>query len=154
SLGARIVESLATIRTAPVAHADAIEIPVCYGGDGGQDLEALARHADLSVAETIARHGGAEYRVAMLGFVPGFPYLIGLDARLHMPRRPQPRPRVPAGSIAIGGAQTGIYPRETPGGWQLIGRTPLRLFDVQRPDHPALLAPGQRVRFRAIDAAE
>ena len=94
-----------------------------------------------------------EYRVAMLGFAPGFPHLLGLDPALHMPRRAQPRLRVPAGSVAIGGAQTGIYPRELPGGWQLIGRTPLRLFDAQL-DPPSLLAPGDRVRFRTIDADE
>ena len=89
----------------------------------------------------------------MLGFAPGFPYLLGLDPALHVPRRAQPRLRVPAGSVAIGGAQTGIYPRELPGGWQLIGRTPLRLFDAQT-DPPALLMPADRVRFRAVDADE
>ncbi len=89
----------------------------------------------------------------MLGFAPGFPYLLGLDAALHVPRRADPRTRVPAGSVAIGGAQTGIYPRELPGGWNLIGRTPQVLFDPER-DPPCLLAPGDRVRFRAIDAEE
>lgn len=127
-----------------------VEVPTCYDG---ADLEIIAAHAQLSVDEVIARHGGAEYRVAMLGFAPGFPYLLGLDPALHVPRRAQPRQRVPAGSVAIGGAQTGIYPRELPGGWQLIGRTPLRLFDVQA-DPPARLAPGDRVRFRAIAADE
>ena len=127
-----------------------VEIPVHYDGI---DLDAVAAHANLSTPEVVARHTGAEYRVAMLGFAPGFPYLLGLDPALHMPRRAQPRLRVPAGSVAIGGAQTGIYPRELPGGWQLLGRTPLRLFDAQA-DPPALLAPGDRVRFRAIDADE
>jgi len=130
-----------------------VEIPVCYGGEFGPDLDALARHANLDADEVIARHSAAEYRVAMLGFAPGFPYLLGLDPTLHAPRRANPRTRVPAGSVAIGGAQTGIYPTELPGGWQLIGRTPSMLFDAQRMP-PSLLAPGDRVRFRAIDARE
>ncbi len=137
----------ATLDDAPV-----VEIPVCYGGEFGPDLDAVAAHAQLDAASVIARHADAAYRVAMLGFAPGFPYLLGLDAALHMPRRAQPRTRVAAGSVAIGGAQTGIYPRTLPGGWQIIGRTPLRLFDPARTP-PALLAPGQCVRFRAIDAA-
>ena len=129
-----------------------VEIPVCYGGEFGPDLREVAEHAQLAEADVIALHSAGEYRVAMLGFAPGFPYLLGLDARLHMPRRANPRTRVAAGSVAIGGAQTGIYPRELPGGWRLIGRTPLALFDAQR-DPPALLAPGQRVRFRSISSA-
>lgn len=130
-----------------------IDIPVCYGGEFGADLDAVAAHAGLSVDAVIARHAQATYRVAMLGFMPGFAYLLGLDPALQMPRRASPRTRVPAGSVAIGGAQTGIYPRELPGGWQLIGRTPLVLFDPQRAS-PALLGPGQRVRFRAIGPDE
>ena len=129
------------------------EIPVCYGGAHGPDLAELARHARLTIDEAIALHCAGDYRVAMLGFAPGFPYLLGLDARLHMPRHANPRTRVPAGSVAIGAGQTGIYPRATPGGWRVIGRTPLVLFDPAR-SPPALLAPGQRVRFRAIDADE
>jgi len=128
-----------------------IEILVCYGGEFGPDLAAVAAHAGLDESAFIAAHAAAGYRVAMLGFAPGFPYLLGLDPRLHAPRRAQPRTRVPAGSVAIGGAQTGIYPRELPGGWQIIGRTPLALFDATR-STPALIAPGQSVRFRAIDA--
>lgn len=130
----------------------AIEIPVCYGGEFGPDLDAVAAHCGLEPATIAERHAAGAYRVAMLGFMPGFAYLLGLDASLHMPRRASPRTRVPAGSVAIGGAQTGIYPRELPGGWQLIGRTPLVLFDPARTE-PALLQPGQRVLFRAIDAA-
>jgi len=129
----------------------AIEVPVCYGGEFGPDLDEVAQHAGLDPAAVIERHCRAEYRVAMLGFAPGFPYLLGLDAALHTPRRASPRTRVPAGSVGIGGAQTGIYPRELPGGWQLIGRTPLALFDIDRVP-PALFVAGQRVRFRAIDA--
>jgi KipI family sensor histidine kinase inhibitor len=132
---------------------DLVQIPVCYGGDFGPDLDALAAYTKLEALDVVARHARTEYRVAMLGFMPGFPYLLGLDEALHAPRRGSPRTRVPAGSVAIGGAQTGIYPRELPGGWQLIGRTPLTLFDAARAQ-PALLRPGQRVRFRAIEAGE
>jgi KipI family sensor histidine kinase inhibitor len=137
----------------PNDAARVVEIPVCYGGDCGPDIDAVTEHARLSCREVIARHAAVEYTVAMLGFAPGFPYLLGLDASLHVPRRAAPRTRVPAGSVAIGGAQTGIYPRELPGGWHLIGRTPLKLFDPQR-EPPCLLAPGDRVRFRAIGADE
>lgn len=144
-----IVDNLPMSQSEP--DAAAIDIPVCYGGEFGPDLDALATHAKLTGAEAIARHCAAQYRVAMLGFAPGFAYLLGLDAVLHMPRRATPRVRVPAGSVAIGGAQTGVYPNELPGGWQIIGRTPLTLFSVAR-ERPALLVAGQCVRFRAIDA--
>ena len=130
-----------------------VEIPVCYGSEYGLDLDAVAEHAGLPRDDVIARHAAAEYTVAMLGFAPGFPYLLGLDPALWVPRRATPRTRVPAGSVAIGGAQTGIYPRELPGGWHLIGRTPMALFDPAR-DSPCLLAPGDRVRFGVIDASE
>ena len=130
-----------------------IEIPVCYGGEYGPDLDALAAHVGLAADEAIARHAAGDYRVAMLGFAPGFPYLLGLDRSLSMPRLDTPRTRVAAGSVGIGGAQTGIYPRQGPGGWRIIGRTPLTLFDAARTT-PNLLAPGQRVRFVPIDAAE
>lgn len=128
-------------------------IPVCYGGSCGPDLTEVATHTRLTAEEVIARHTAAGYRVAMIGFAPGFPYLLGLDPALAMPRRRDPRQRVPAGSVAIGGQQTGIYPAPLPGGWQLIGRTPLQLFDLAATP-PALLAPGDRVRFRAIDDTE
>jgi KipI family sensor histidine kinase inhibitor len=146
-----IVDNMPMLQAAPGTAA--MDIPVCYGAEFGPDLDALAAHAKLSTAAAIARHCAAEYRVAMLGFAPGFAYLLGLDTSLHMPRRATPRIRVPAGSVAIGAAQTGVYPRELPGGWQIIGRTPLTLFDATR-DRPALLAPGQCVRFRAIGADE
>lgn len=133
----------------PAATGRRIEIPVRYGGEDGDDLEAVARHARLEPDEVVQRHAGATYRVAMLGFAPGFPYLLGLDPALQLPRRAEPRLRVPAGSVAIGGAQTGIYPRELPGGWHLIGRTPLPLFDPAD-DPPCLLAPGDEVRFTAL----
>ncbi|MEZ5462144.1 5-oxoprolinase subunit PxpB [Dokdonella sp.] len=125
------------------------EIPVRYGGEFGPDLEAVAEHCQLEPAEVIRRHAAAIYRVGMLGFAAGFPYLLGMDAGLATPRRATPRTRVAAGSVGIGGVQTGIYPREGPGGWQIIGRTAFCLFDHLR-DPPAIVGPGDRVRF--IDA--
>lgn len=129
-----------------------VEIPVAYGGDHGPDLAELATHAGIDIDAAIARHTSTIYTVAMLGFAPGFPYLLGLDASLAMPRLATPRTRVVAGSVGIGGVQTGVYPNDGPGGWRLIGRTPLRLFDAQR-DPPSLLQAGDRVQFVAIDAA-
>lgn len=131
----------------------AIEVPVLYGGDAGPDLASAAAELDLDPATLAQRHADGTYRVAMIGFAPGFPYLSGLDPALALPRLATPRTAVAAGSVAIGGAQTGIYPRESPGGWRLLGRTPMRLFDPTR-EPPTLLAPGDRVRFRAIDADE
>jgi KipI family sensor histidine kinase inhibitor len=127
-----------------------VQIPVCYGGAFGEDLDAAAAELGIAAAELMSRHSAATYTVAMIGFAPGFPYLLGLDPALALPRLAMPRTRVPAGSVAIGGAQTGIYPHESPGGWRLLGRTPLRLFDANRAS-PSLLAPGDRVRFDAID---
>lgn len=128
-----------------------VELPVLYGGEAGPDLGHVAAHAGLDEAEVIALHSQACYRVAMLGFAPGFPYLLGLPSGLAMPRRADPRLSVPAGSVAIGGQQTGVYPQALPGGWHLIGRTPLTLFDVHAQE-PSLLRAGDRVRFRPIDA--
>jgi KipI family sensor histidine kinase inhibitor len=122
------------------------EIAVEYGGDAGPDLQLLAEQAGLDAATYVGLHVAVEYTVAFLGFQPGFPYLRGLPGPLHAPRRPSPRTRVPAGSVAIGGIYTGIYPGQGPGGWQLIGRTAITLFDPER-DPPALLMPGDRVRF-------
>lgn len=136
--------------TAAMPDSRFVEIPVRYGSSFGEDLDDVATELDIAPEELIARHSTAIYTVAMIGFAPGFPYLSGLDPSLALPRLATPRTRVPAGSVAIGGAQTGIYPRESPGGWRLLGRTPLRLFDPQRAS-PSLLAPGDRVRFVAID---
>ncbi|MBL9200243.1 MAG: 5-oxoprolinase subunit PxpB [Opitutaceae bacterium] len=126
-----------------------VEVPVIYGGDHGPDLADVARHSGLAPAEVIARHAAGDYLVHAIGFAPGFPYLGGLDPRLATPRRGTPRSRVPAGSVGIGGAQTGVYPLATPGGWNVIGRTPLALFDARR-EPAALLHAGDRVRFRAV----
>jgi KipI family sensor histidine kinase inhibitor len=123
-----------------------VEIAVRYGGPDGPDLDAVAEATGLSVASVVEAHAAAEHRVLFLGFAPGFAYLGGLPAALAMPRRAGPRERVPAGSVGIAGEQTGIYPREMPGGWQLIGRTEEVLFDPAR-DEPALLQPGHVVRF-------
>ena len=131
---------------APRDAARIVEIPVRYGNEFGPDLDDVARACSLSPVQVIARHAAAEYRVAMLGFAPGFPYLLGLDPGLAVPRLAQPRRRVEAGSVAIGGAQTGIYPRPGPGGWRVIGRTAAQLFDPLR-EPPSLLQPGDRVRF-------
>lgn len=128
-----------------------LEIPVRYGGDGGMDLAAVAMHAGLTETEVVARHSQAEYRVQAIGFAPGFPYLSGLPAELATPRRATPRAKVAAGAVGIGGAQTGVYSLETPGGWQIIGRTKLKLFDATRAV-PALLRVGDRVKFRAVEA--
>ncbi len=130
-----------------------VEIPVCYGGSFGEDLDEVARQHGLTPEAVATIHAGTEYHVYMLGFVPGFAYLGDLDARIATSRRDTPRARVPAGTVAIGGAQTGVYPLETPGGWQLIGRTPLRMFTPDS-EPPCLLRAGDTVRFVAISHAE
>lgn len=131
----------------------AIEVPVCYDLEFALDLPDVAVRAGLSQDEVVRRHSTAIYRVSCVGFTPGFPYLTGLPTELATPRRATPRTEIPAGSVAIGGTQTGIYPRKSPGGWNIIGRTPLRLFDVRR-EPPALLQAGDQVRFRQISRAE
>lgn len=123
-----------------------VEIPVRYGGADGPDLEFVAAHAGLTPAAVIRLHSAAEYTVYMMGFQPGFPYLGGLNPAIAAPRLPTPRTRVPAGSVGIAGNQTGIYPSQSPGGWRLIGRTDLRLFDPSA-DPPCLLNPGDIIRF-------
>jgi KipI family sensor histidine kinase inhibitor len=126
-----------------------VEIPVSYGGAFGPDLDDVARHAGLTPARVVELHASASYLVYFLGFSPGFPYLGGLPVELATPRLATPRKRVPAGSVAIGGSQTGIYPMESPGGWRIIGRTELRLFDPEA-DPPALLRMGDYVRFTPV----
>ncbi|HWR95249.1 MAG TPA: 5-oxoprolinase subunit PxpB [Arenimonas sp.] len=126
-----------------------IELPVCYDPRVAPDIDWLAGQAKLSVDEVVALHSGAVYRVYFLGFKPGFAYLGGLHPRLHTPRKATPRLAVPAGSVGIGGAQTGIYPQSTPGGWQIIGRTPTPLFNPDQ-DPPCLLQPGDQLRFKPI----
>lgn len=130
-----------------------IEVPVCYEGEFAPDLRDVAWHAGLSAQEVVRRHSAATYRVNCVGFTPGFPYLSGLPTELATPRRTSPRKEIPAGAVAIGGTQTGIYPSKSPGGWNIIGRTPLSLFEVKR-EPPSLLQAGDRVRFRRISREE
>ena len=145
------------IQSAPAAPAGVkrppareVVIPVCYGGEYGPDLAVVAQHTQLTEAEVIRLHTKAVYRVAAVGFSPGFPYLLGLSPKLATPRRATPRPAVPAGSVGIGGEQTGVYPSATPGGWVLIGRTPVRLFRPEDEVEPTLLKAGDTVKFTAI----
>lgn len=128
-------------------------LPVCYGGQLGPDLNDVAAKNRLSPEQVIAIHTGVTYRVHMIGFVPGFAYLGGMDKRIAMPRKAIPRDRIPAGAVGIADQQTGIYPLQTPGGWQIIGQTPLQLFDADR-EEPSLLKAGDHVRFESIDLIE
>lgn len=139
-------------RASSEAHATRppVRIPVCYGGELGPDLGDVAAFANMDEAAVVAAHTARTYRVFMLGFVPGFAYLGTVDDRIAMPRRTSPRVRVPVGSVAIAGVQTGIYPMETPGGWRLVGRTPTRPFDPDRTE-PFLLKAGDAVQFYTID---
>lgn len=130
-----------------------VEIPVCYDAEFALDIDDVAGRANISPSEVIRLHSAVEYRVACIGFVPGFPFLTGLPKKLATPRRDVPRKEIPVGSVGIGGAQTGIYPLRSPGGWNLIGRTPLRLFDPKK-NPPALLRAGERVHFRKITRDE
>jgi inhibitor of KinA len=130
-----------------------VDVPVCYGGELGPDLEDVARFAACSADEVVERHTGREYRVYLVGFVPGFAYMAEVDATIAAPRRASPRTAVPAGSVAIAGGQTGIYPATTPGGWNIIGRTPLAPYDPER-SAPFLFRPGDRVRFHPIARLE
>jgi inhibitor of KinA len=139
--------SLATLDE--IGARTAIEIPVEYGGVNGPDLDSVATQAGCSIDEVVARHSERTYRVYMLGFIPGFAYMGRVDPSIAAPRHRVPREKVPAGSVGIAGLQTGVYPVESPGGWQLIGRTATVMFDPNRPV-PSLLAPGDLVRFVAI----
>ena len=129
------------------------EIPVCYGGEYGPDIENIAEHAGLSVEEVIKIHSSKDYLIYMLGFLPGFTYLGGLDERIHTPRLASPRLKIRAGSVGIGGSQTGIYPLDSPGGWQLMGMTPVRTYDPER-QTPILVEAGDYIRFIPIDEDE
>ena len=148
-----VIEAAAEQEPASGAEAAEVELPVCYGGSHGPDLEAVAAFAGCSPAQAAALHHGAAYRVYMLGFQPGFAYMGPVDARIAVPRRSRPRLRVPAGSVGIARFQTGVYPVQAPGGWNLIGRCPRRTFDPAAPD-PFLLQPGCAVRFVPITEAE
>jgi inhibitor of KinA len=136
-----------------IATQVSLRVPVCYGGDFGPDLASVAAFAGLSEAEVVRAHTAVTYRVFMLGFVPGFAYMGTVDTRIAMKRHTVPRVRVPARSVGIAGLQTGIYPSETPGGWQLIGRTPIAPFDPAR-SQPFLMKAGDAVQFHVIDRDE
>ena len=134
-------------------EAKLVEIPVCYGGEFGPDLEFVAKHNGLSTAEVIAIHTSTPYLVYMLGFTPGFPYLGGMSERIATPRLQQPRTKIPAGSVGIAGSQTGFYPIESPGGWQLIGRTPVQAF-MPEAAKPFLFDAGNYLQFVAVSQEE
>jgi len=145
-----LVEQAAATTMPPARE---VELPCCYGGDLGPDLDAAARRLALSVDELVRLHVGAEYLVYFIGFTPGLPYMTGAPPQLTIPRLDTPRVKVPAGSIGIGGIQCCIYSVDSPGGFWLLGRTPLRLYDPAAAE-PILLKPGDRVRFRGVDRAE
>lgn len=130
-----------------------VKVPVCYGGDYGPDMDTVMNHSGLSEEEVISIHSAHDYLIDMLGFLPGFAYLGGLDPRLHTPRLTVPRTVIEAGSVGIGGTQTGVYPLASPGGWQLIGRTPIKTYDPTR-EEPILYAAGDYLRFVPISESE
>ena len=147
------LDRLSEVRVEPESSRASHDVPVCYEGACGPDLEAVAEWSGCSTSEVIARHSGIEYRVFMIGFLPGFAYLGTVDDRIAAPRRAAPRLKVPAGSVGIAGRQTGVYPIESPGGWQIVGRTPIGMFDpLRRP--PVRMQAGDRVRFVPIDPTE
>lgn len=149
----QVEAAIAADEAAPLPAGKVVTLPVLYGGEQGPDLGFVAEHHRLSVEEVIALHSKPEYLVYMIGFAPGFPYLGGLPEQLATPRLEKPRLSVPKGSVGIGGSQTGVYSVASPGGWRLIGRTPVALYDPKR-NPPALLEAGDRLRFRPVGAAE
>jgi len=152
-LRARIEEVLTTLDAAQLPPPRVVRVPTCYGGEFGPDLPFVVEHSGLSEAEVVELHSRTPYHVHMIGFTAGFAYLGGLPEKLHTPRLPSPRTKTPRGAVGIGGSQTGAYAAETPGGWRLIGRTPLPLFDPLR-DPPTPMLPGDTVRFDPISRAE
>lgn len=151
---AEILHALeADLPAAEIAEAKIVSIPVRYGGGFGPDIGVVAKHTGLREEEIIAIHASVDYRIYMIGFTPGFCYLGGLDPRLHTPRRKTPQTDLPAGSVGVAESQTGMYPIASPGGWQIIGRTPLRLFAPAR-ETPFLYEAGDRIRFVPVDEAE
>lgn len=152
-LSTRLRSKLQDVGEVDLSVRKIVQIPVCYGGEYGSDLGTVAAHAGLSEDDVIRIHSEHDYLIDMLGFLPGFAYLGGLDPRLHTPRLATPRTRIEAGSVGIGGAQTGIYPLASPGGWQIIGRTPLRPYDPDRAE-PILYAAGEYLRFTPITPEE
>jgi inhibitor of KinA len=152
-LEGEVMASAGSLDVEDVPEGSLIDVPVCYGGDLGPDLADVAAFAACSEAEAVDLHAGREYRVYLVGFVPGFAYMAEVEPRIAAPRRASPRTAVPTGSVAIAGGQTGIYPAVTPGGWNIIGRTPVRPYDPDRRE-PFLFRSGDRVRFRPISEQE
>lgn len=146
-------ELMGSISNIQIPPPTVIEIPVLYGGEMGPDIETVAAHNGKTVEEVIKIHTSEEYLIYMLGFIAGFPYLGGMSKEIATPRLKSPRVKIDGGSVGIAGEQTGVYPVDSPGGWQLIGRTPLKLYDADR-EKPVLLEAGQYIKFRSIDAAE
>lgn len=153
----KLVDSISALEelslSAVVAPVEILHIPVLYGGEMGPDLEQVAQHNGISAEEVVTIHTEGEYLIYMLGFTPGFPYLGGMSEDIATPRLEVPREKIPAGSVGIAGNQTGIYPIDSPGGWQIIGRTPIKLFDPYR-EPPVLLKAGQYIRFYGINEGE
>lgn len=150
----RLQGLLGKLDSIEIPPSDVLEVPVLYGGEEmGPDLAFVAEHAAISEQEVIDIHTSTEYLIYMLGFTPGFTYLGGMSDKLETPRLKQPRVKIPAGSVGIAGKQTGVYPIDSPGGWQLIGRTPVKMYDPSR-ETPILPKAGQYIKFRAIDRAE
>ena len=149
----QLTASVTELADAELTEGPLVEVPVSYGGEYGPDLADVARFGDCSEEEVIGLHTGETYRVFMVGFVPGWAYMAEVDARIAIPRRSSPRTAVPVGSVAIAGRQTGVYPAATPGGWNIIGRTPVKPYDPGRRE-PFLFRAGDRVRFRQITAEE
>ena len=153
-----LLKTLETIEikavTSDSASQKTVEIPVCYGGEYGPDLTFVAEHNGLSPEEVVAIHSGGTYLVYMLGFLPGFAYMGGMDGRIATPRLTSPRAKIPAGSVGIAGGQTGIYPLASPGGWQLIGRTPVKMFAMEGETGRFALSAGDRVKFVPITAEQ
>ncbi len=153
-VAAKVKELLAHIKFTAEKERAKIRIPVCYGGEYGPDLQEVADYHHMTPEEVVKIHTGGDYLVYMIGFAPGFPYVGGLPPEIATPRKKTPRLAIPAGSVGIAGSQTGAYPLETPGGWQLIGRTPLALFRPWDLEHPSLLQAGDRLEFYSITPKE
>jgi inhibitor of KinA len=151
---ARVEALLGGLDVTEESARDKVRIPVCYGGEYGPDLEYVAEYHHMTPQEVIDIHTGGDYLVYMIGFAPGFPYVGGLSPKIATPRRDTPRLAIPVGSVGIAGSQTGAYPLETPGGWQLIGRTPLDLFRPYDLSHPSMLEAGDRIEFYSITPEE
>lgn len=144
---------LGSLDEVEIPPASVVEIPVLYGGEMGPDIGFVAEHNNKTIEEVVRIHSAPEYLIYMLGFTPGFPYMGGMSAEIATPRLTSPRVKIPGGSVGIAGSQTGVYPIDSPGGWQLIGRTPLKLYDAHR-EKPILLQSGQYVKYRPVDQAE